>query len=164
MDLLCEEKADKWRRFKTQAHHLQEGEPGTFLPSLSTPRVLEICVGFPEAVLTLFFLSSLRMNSCAASMGPRCCKRGKSRRRNLRRVPLTKQPMKTNKLILCGGLAGLITATAFESYAELPASAPSANAAITWTTGGKQSKNVDVLFVQNAKNVTMEKGSSSCGG
>ena len=38
------------------------------------------------------------------------------------------------------------------SYAQ---SQPSA---ITWTAGGKQSKNVDVLFVQNAKNVTINKG------
>jgi hypothetical protein len=29
--------------------------------------------------------------------------------------------------------------------------------AITWTAGGKQSKQVDVLFVQNAKNVTINK-------
>ena len=63
--------------------------------------------------------------------------------------------MKTNKLILCGLLAGLIAATASTGYAQ---SQPPANSAITWTTGGKQSKNVDVLFVQNAKNVTMEKG------
>ena len=40
-DLLREEKAAKWKRFKTQiAHYLQEGEPGTFLPWLSRPRVL----------------------------------------------------------------------------------------------------------------------------
>jgi hypothetical protein len=59
--------------------------------------------------------------------------------------------MKTNKLILCSVLAGLITST---GYAE---SQPSANSAITWTAGGKQSKNVDVLVVQNAKGMTMSK-------
>ena len=63
--------------------------------------------------------------------------------------------MKTNKLILCNVLAGLITATAPTGYAESP---PPANSTITWTAGGKQSKNVDVLFVQNAKNVTINKG------
>ena len=63
--------------------------------------------------------------------------------------------MKTNKLILCGVLAGLITATVSTGYAQ---SQPSASSAITWTAGGKQSKNVDVLFVQNAKNVTIDKG------
>jgi hypothetical protein len=55
-------------------------------------------------------------------------------------------------------LAGLVTATAFTGYAESQPSAPRANSAITWTAGGKQSKNVDVLFVQNAKNVTINKG------
>ena len=67
--------------------------------------------------------------------------------------------MKTNKLILmCGALAGVITATPSTGYAESQPSAPSANSAITWTAGGKQSKNVDVLFVQNAKSVTINKG------
>jgi hypothetical protein len=60
--------------------------------------------------------------------------------------------MKTNNLILCGVLAGLITSIASTGYAQ---SQPSA---IIWTAGGKQSKNVDVLFVQNAKNVTINKG------
>jgi hypothetical protein len=63
--------------------------------------------------------------------------------------------MKTNKLILCSALAGLITATVSTGYAASP---PPAHSAITWTAGGKQSKNVDVLFVQNAKNVTLNKG------
>ena len=63
--------------------------------------------------------------------------------------------MKTNKLILCSVLAGLITATASTGYASPQ---PSASSAITWTAGGEQSKQLDVLFVQNAKNVTLEKG------
>ena len=63
--------------------------------------------------------------------------------------------MKTNKLILCSVLAGLSTATASMGYASPQ---PSARSAITWTAGGKQSKQLDVLFVQNAKNVTLEKG------
>ena len=52
-------------------------------------------------------------------------------------------------------LAGLITATAPTSYAESP---PPTNSTIIWTAGGKQSKNVDVLFGQNAKNATISKG------
>ena len=63
--------------------------------------------------------------------------------------------MKTNQLTLCGLLAGLIAATASTGYAQ---SQPPANSAITWTTGGKQSKNVDVLLLQNAKNVTKTNG------
>ena len=66
--------------------------------------------------------------------------------------------MKTNKLILRSVLAGLITATASTGYAESQPSAPSADSAITWTAGGKQSKNLNVLFVQNAKTVTINKG------
>jgi hypothetical protein len=57
--------------------------------------------------------------------------------------------------VQCAG--SLITATASTGYAESQPSAPSANSAITWTAGGKQSKNVDVLFVQNAENVTLNK-------
>ena len=63
--------------------------------------------------------------------------------------------METNKLILCNVLAGLIIATAPTGYAQSP---PPANSTIIWTAGGKQSKNVDVLFVQHAKNVTIKKG------
>jgi hypothetical protein len=39
-----------------------------------------------------------------------------------------------------------------------PTPAPGASALITWTASGKQSKKVDVLFVQNAKNVSFNKG------
>ena len=63
--------------------------------------------------------------------------------------------MKTNKLILRSVFAGLITATAPTGYAQSP---PPANSTIIWTAGGKQSKNVDVLFVQNAKGMTLNKG------
>ena len=62
------------------------------------------------------------------------------------------QPTKVTKLILtCGALAGIILTNLFTTYAESPTPASSENALITWTAGGKQSKNVDVLFVQNAK-------------
>jgi hypothetical protein len=69
------------------------------------------------------------------------------------------KPMKTNKLILiCGALAAVIIAAPFTAYASPPAPAQSASPVITWTAGGKQSKNVDVLFVQNAKNVSFDQG------
>jgi len=67
--------------------------------------------------------------------------------------------MKINKLVLiCGALAGVSVTNPFTTYASSPAPAPSANALITWTAAGKQSKKVDVLFVQNAKNVSFNKG------
>src|SRR6266404_5000647 len=69
------------------------------------------------------------------------------------------KPMKINKLILiCGALAAIIVPKPFTTSAASPTPAPSENALITWTASGKQSKNVDVLFVQNAKNVTFSKG------
>jgi len=68
------------------------------------------------------------------------------------------KPMKINKLILtCGALAGIIIVNPFTTYAA-PTPAPSASPVITWTATGKQSKNVDVLFVQNAKNVSFSEG------
>jgi hypothetical protein len=67
--------------------------------------------------------------------------------------------MKINKLILiCGALAGVTIANPFTTYAAPPTPAPGAKPLITWTASGKQSKNVDVLFVQNAKNMTFNNG------
>ena len=69
------------------------------------------------------------------------------------------QPTKVTKLILiCGAFAGISIANPLTTYAASPTPAPSANALITWTAGGKQSKNVDVLFVQNAKGVSFKDG------
>jgi hypothetical protein len=69
------------------------------------------------------------------------------------------QLTKITKLILiCGALAGITIASPFTAYAESPSPASSANPVITWTAGGKQSKNVDVLFVQNAKNMSFSEG------
>jgi hypothetical protein len=67
--------------------------------------------------------------------------------------------MKTDKhIVICGALAGIIIANPFTTYAQSPTPVSSENALITWTASGKQSKNVDVLFVQNAKNVTFSEG------
>jgi hypothetical protein len=67
--------------------------------------------------------------------------------------------MKRNKLIpICVAVAGIITAKRFMTYAESPTPAPTANPLITWTATGKQSGKVDVLFVQNAKNMSFSEG------
>ena len=64
-----------------------------------------------------------------------------------------------NKFILiCAALAGIIITKPFTTDAASPPPPPSANPLITWTASGKQSKKVDVLFVQNAKNVSFSKG------
>ena len=70
------------------------------------------------------------------------------------------RPVKVNKLIrISGAIAGIIMASPFTTYASPPAPAPSASPVITWTATGKQSeKNVDVLFVQNAKDVSFSEG------
>jgi hypothetical protein len=44
------------------------------------------------------------------------------------------------------------------THAQSPAETTDKNTLITWTAGGKQSGNVDVLFVQNAKDVTFKNG------
>src|SRR5205823_1601228 len=69
------------------------------------------------------------------------------------------QPTKVTKLILIfGALPAIIIAAPFIVDAASPAPAPSASPVITWTATGKQSKNVDVLFVQNAKNMSFSEG------
>ena len=67
--------------------------------------------------------------------------------------------MKINKLILiCGALAGISIANLSTTYAQSSAETINKDALITWTATGKQSGNVDVLFVQNAKGVTFKEG------
>src|SRR5947199_10074254 len=67
--------------------------------------------------------------------------------------------MKTNKLILmCAALAAGSMANLSMTHAQSPAETINKDALITWTATGKQSGNVDVLFVQNAKDVTFDKG------
>ena len=64
----------------------------------------------------------------------------------------------TKLIVIFGALPAIIIATRFIVYAAPPAPAPRANPLITWTAGGKQSQNVDVLFVQNAKNMSFSEG------
>jgi hypothetical protein len=60
---------------------------------------------------------------------------------------------------MCAAFASIIIANPFATQAQSPAPASSKDALITWTATGKQSeKNVDVLFVQNAKNVSFSEG------
>jgi hypothetical protein len=67
--------------------------------------------------------------------------------------------MKTNKLILiCVALAAGSMANLSPTHAQSPAESPDKDALITWTATGKQSGNVDVLFVQNAKGATFKDG------
>src|SRR5438045_8753806 len=70
-----------------------------------------------------------------------------------------RQQIKINKSILLGALAGIVIANPFTVHASPPPPVPSPSPVITWTATGKQSeKNVDVLFVQNAKNVSFSEG------
>jgi len=81
-----------------------------------------------------------------------------NRQENMKLRP-NPQLTKITKLIVIGGaLPGTIIASPFTTYAESPSPARSTNPLITWTAGGKQSNNVDVLFVQNAKNVNLSNG------
>ena len=67
--------------------------------------------------------------------------------------------MKTNKLILmCAALAAGSMGNLSTTYAQSPSETTDKDALITWTATGKQSKNVDVLFVQNAKNMSLSNG------
>ena len=59
---------------------------------------------------------------------------------------------------MCTAFASISVANPFTTCAASPEPAPSASPVITWTASGKQSKNVDVLFVQNAKNVSFNQG------
>jgi hypothetical protein len=75
------------------------------------------------------------------------------------KVRTNPQLAKITKLIVIGGaLAATSLASLFTAYAASSEPAPSASPVITWTAGGKQSKNVDVLFVQNAKNMSFSEG------
>ena len=74
-------------------------------------------------------------------------------------VVMNSKPMKTNKYIITRGAFFCIVAFAILGVSvSSQAADPSANAGITWTTKGKPSGKMDVLYVQNAKSVTLEKG------
>ncbi len=67
--------------------------------------------------------------------------------------------MKTSKFIIMrGAFYGVAALTILASSALSEATTPSANAGIIWTTSGKPSGKMDVLYVQNARSVTLEKG------
>ena len=67
--------------------------------------------------------------------------------------------MKTNKTnIMRGALCGIVAFTSLAGSAPSQAATPQAASPITWTTKGKPSGKMDVLYVQNAKGVTLEKG------
>jgi hypothetical protein len=75
------------------------------------------------------------------------------------RLRTNPQPIKITKFIVtCGALAATSITNPFTTYAASPTPASSPSPLITWTASGKQSKKVDVLFVQNAKNVSFSKG------
>src|SRR5207244_8779645 len=64
----------------------------------------------------------------------------------------------TKLVLICGAFAGISITGSFTTYAQSPTPAPASNPLITWTATGKQSGNVDVLFVQNTKDVTFKEG------
>jgi hypothetical protein len=59
---------------------------------------------------------------------------------------------------MCAALAVGSMGNLFTTYAQSPSETTDKDALITWTATGKQSKNVDVLFVQNAKNMSLSEG------
>lgn len=63
----------------------------------------------------------------------------------------------TKLIVIFGALPGIIIADPFVACAASPTQASNAPL-ITWTASGKQSTKVDVLFVQNAKNMTFTNG------
>ena len=67
--------------------------------------------------------------------------------------------MKTNRTrIIHVALLGTAAFTLLSSCSPTPGVNPHASSPITWTTSGKPTGKMDVLYVQNAKGVTLEKG------
>lgn len=66
------------------------------------------------------------------------------------------KPNQTN--LLHGALCGIVALTVLATAAPSKAATPQAASPITWTTKGKPSGKMDVLYVQNAKSVTLDKG------
>ena len=65
-------------------------------------------------------------------------------------------PHKTSSLR--GALCSIIAISALSSCSTPQPAAPQGNSPITWTTAGKPTGKMDVLYVQNAKNVTLANG------
>jgi hypothetical protein len=67
--------------------------------------------------------------------------------------------MKTKRLILiCAALAAGSMTNLSTTYAQSPPETTDKSALITWAATGKQSGKVDVLFVQNAKSMSLSEG------
>ncbi len=67
--------------------------------------------------------------------------------------------MKSNNSILVRSiLPGAISIFFLSSVSQSMAASPDDNSGITWTTAGKVSSKMDVLYVQNAKSVSLTKG------
>lgn len=67
--------------------------------------------------------------------------------------------MKTyKKNIMRGALCSIVALAAVPSCTTSQTASPQGTSPITWTTSGKPSGRMDVLYVQNAKSVTLEKG------
>ena len=67
--------------------------------------------------------------------------------------------MKPNRQkLLRSALSSIVAFSILVSVASSQAATPQAASPITWTTKGKPSGKMDVLYVQNARGVTLEKG------
>lgn len=67
--------------------------------------------------------------------------------------------MKTNTTnIVRGALCSIVALTALPSCTTSQTAASQGSSPITWTTSGKPTGKMDVLYVQNAKNVTLHQG------
>lgn len=67
--------------------------------------------------------------------------------------------MRTNTInLMRGALGGVVALTALTSCTTPQTAATQGASPITWTTKGKPTGKMDVLYVQNAKSVSLEKG------
>ena len=67
--------------------------------------------------------------------------------------------MKTKNIkVIQRAILGTVALTHLASCGPTPAENPQGSSPITWTTQGKPTGKMDVLYVQNAKSVTLEKG------
>lgn len=67
--------------------------------------------------------------------------------------------MKTDKTkIKCGALCSIVALTLLANCTSPQTAAPQGTSPITWATAGKPSGKMDVLYVQSARNVTLNQG------